>query len=87
MITYYEVQVWWKSATSKKNEIVYAKNLDKSQADSLLGRIINYQDWSELKDFIEKYEKGKISYIVEGIKRSSNTFIVPIIVSGERNEN
>ncbi len=85
MNTYYEVQLWWNSPKTKRQEMVFAKDLTREQTDSLLGRIFNYQDWTELRSFIEQHEDQKISYIVGGVKRSSNTYVVPLIVSGVTN--
>ncbi len=85
MITYYEVQVWWTSPKTKRQEMVFAKDLTQEQVNSLLGRIFNYQDWTELRSLIEKYEEQKISYIVSGVKRSNNTYIVPLTVSTKLN--
>ncbi len=85
MIAYYEVQVIWMSPKTKRQELVFARDLTHEQTNSLLGRIFNYQDWSELKSFIEQHEESKISYIVSGVRRSSNTYVVPIIVSGVTN--
>jgi len=61
--------------------MVFAKDLTQEQVNSLLGRLVNYQNWSELRSFIEKHEGYKISYVVSGIKRSNNTYLVPLIVS------
>ena len=65
--------------------MVFARDLTREQTDNLLGRIFNYQDWSELKSYIEQHEESKIFYVVGGIKRSSNTYVVPLIVSGVTN--
>ncbi len=85
MITYYEVQVWWTSPKTKRQEMVFAKDLTQEQVNSLLGRIFNYQDWAELRSLVEKHEEQKISYIVSGVKRSNNTYIVPLTVSTKLN--
>ncbi len=65
--------------------MVFAKELSIEQKESLLGRIFNRLDWSELKSLIEQHEGQKVSYIVNGVKRSGNTYVVPIIVSGVTN--
>ena len=65
--------------------MVFAKDLTQEQVNSLLGRIFNYQDWTELRSLIEKHEEQKISYIVSGVKRSNNTYIVPLTVSTKLN--
>jgi hypothetical protein len=85
LIAYYEIQVTWMSPKTKRQELVFARDLTHEQTNSLLGRIFNYQDWSELKSFIEQHEESKISYIVSGVRRFSNTYVVPIIVSGVTN--
>jgi hypothetical protein len=85
LIAYYEIQLTWLSPKTKRQEMVFARDLTHEQTNSLLGRIFNYQDWSELKSFIEQHEGEKISYIVSGVRRSTNTYVVPIIVSGVKN--
>lgn len=74
-----EIQVWWFSSITNKQEMVFAKNLEPTQRDSLLWRILNYQDWSELKNLVEKHESTKISYLVSGVRVSGKTTVVNII--------
>jgi hypothetical protein len=82
LIAYYEIQVWWNSPKTKRQEMVFAKDLSAEQKENLLGRIFNRLDWSELKSLIEQHEGQKVSYIVSGVKRSGNTYIVPLIIAG-----
>lgn len=82
MTQYYEVQVFWDSNKTKTKEMVFAKNLDLTQTNTLLGKIVNRLDWSELKSLIEKHESSKIAYLPGTIKRKGNTFLVSITVSG-----
>jgi hypothetical protein len=85
LISYYQLQIWWNSPKTKKQEMVFAKDLLPDQLNNLLGRIENRQDWSELKSLIEKHEEQKISYVVEGLRRSGNTYILSILVHGVKN--
>jgi len=78
-----EIQLWWFSDKTKKEEMVYAKNLSFEQRTSLLGRIFNYQDWSELKNLIEKHEGETISYICSGIRVSGSMTRVNLLVKGK----
>jgi hypothetical protein len=78
-----EVQVWWFSDKTKKEEMVYARQLDRDQRASLLGRIFNYQDWSELKSLIEKHEGQPVSYVCSGVRVSGQATRVNLLVKGK----
>jgi hypothetical protein len=78
-----EIQVFWFSDKTKKEEMVYAKNLTEDQRVSLLGRIFNYQNWSELKNLIEKHEGQQVSYICSGVRVSGKTTRVNLLVKGK----
>jgi hypothetical protein len=85
LITYHEVQLVWLSPKTKRQEMVFARDLTREQTDSLLGRILNYQDWTELRSFIEQHEGTKFSYVVGGVRRSGDIYVVPITIAGVNN--
>jgi len=78
---YYEVEVWWFSPKTKRMEMVFGKDLEYSLANNLVGRIVNYADWSELKSLIEKHEEKTISYLVNGTKEKNNKLQVVLTVN------
>ena len=77
-----EIQVCWFSEKTKKQEMVFARELDHEQRNSLLGRIFNYQNWSELKSLIEKHEGSLVSYICSGTRVSGRVTVVNLLVKG-----
>jgi len=76
----YEVEVWWLSPKTKRMEMVFGKDLDSITANNLVGKIFNYQDWSELKSLIEKHEEKSISYLVSGSKKEGNKITLSLSI-------
>jgi hypothetical protein len=76
----YEVEVWWLSPKTAKLEMVFARDLDALQANSLLGKIHNYGDWPELKSLIEKHEDKPISYLFKGSRTQGTKHTLELVV-------
>lgn len=70
-----EVEIWWLSPKTKRMEMVFGKELDTFTANNLIYKVMNYQDWSELRSLIEKHEDKPISYLVAG-QRTQGTKVM-----------